>query len=245
MNNKHSRQEKDDSVMTSPTSSARADRLRDAERLFCEAAELAGPRLSQVARVERLRTIKETAHLQKVFRAALEELASKARPQPSISPRLSHGLKREWPRLGPFDISLCWGDLEVFGELKCGEDDHTLSACGWDAAKQVFCLQHGVGAGMLLVAAAPTAMWDAGGLGIELFADGEWDMADIRVRYADGFRTWERDGYKPVYVFRRLRTIAVGRTEPFDIGGTPWRIGIARVEPVDEERMDWVPFVGR
>lgn len=224
----------------SPT---RVQRLHHAERLFCEAAELAGPRLSELARAEQLATIKETAHLQKVFRAALEERAFKARPRPNVSPSLSHGLKHEWPRLGLFDISLRWGGLDVFGELKCGEGDLTLSACGWDAAKQVFCMQHGVGAGMLLVAAAPTAMWSAGGIGIELFSDGEWDMADIRTRYAEGFRTWERDGYKPAYVFRRLRTFEAGRTEPFLIAGKPWLIGVAGVEPIDDERMDWVPFL--
>lgn len=160
-----------------------------------------------------------------------------------MSPSLSHGLKHEWPRLGLFDISPRWGGLEVFGELKCGESDLTLSACGWDVAKQAFCLQQGVGAGMLLVAAAPQTMWDAGGIGIELFAGGEWDMDDIRTRYSEGFREWEDDGYEPDYVFRRLRTSAIGHTDAFDIAGKPWRSGIARVEAVDAERMRWVPFL--
>jgi hypothetical protein len=224
--------------------SGREQRVRDAERLFCEAAEVAGPRLSALAEAEQLPTLKEK-HLQKKFREALEERAFKARPRPTVSPSLSHGLKHEWPRLGLFDISLRWGGLDVFGELKCGESDVTLSACGWDAAKEAFCLQHGVGAGMLLVAAAPQTMWHARGLGIELFCDGEWDMADVRTRYAAGFRTWERDGYKPDYVFRRLRTVELCRPEPFLIAGKPWRIGVARVEPVDDERMDWVAFVSR
>lgn len=223
--------------------SGREQRLRDAERLFTEAAQLAGPRLSELARADQLPTIKETAHLQKQFKEALAERAFRARPRPSVSPSLSHGLKHEWPRLGLFDISLRWGGLDVFGELKCGETDLTLSACGWDAAKQAFCLQHGVGAGMLLVTAAPVTMWEAGGVGIQLFSGGEWDMADIRIRYKAGFREWEADGYKPAYVFRRLRTFAVARTEPFGIADKPWRIGIARVEPVDDERMDWVPFL--
>jgi hypothetical protein len=225
--------------------SSRHERVRDAERLFCEAAELAGPRLSALADTEGLPTIKETAHLQKKFKEVLSERAAKARPRPEVSPSLSHGLKPQWPRLGLFDISLRWGGLDVFGELKCGESELTLSACGWDAAKQVFCLQHGVGAGMLLVAAAPQTLWKAGGLGIELFAGGDWDMRDIRSRYAEGFRIWERDGYKPMYVFRRLRTAPVGQTEPFVIAGTPWRIGVARVEAVDDERMDWRPFLSR
>ena len=216
--------------------------MAEAERLFTEAAALAGPRLTALARAERLTTIKEK-HVQETFKTGLEERAFTARPRPSVSPSLSHGLKREWPRLGLFDISLRWRGVDVFGELKCGEEALTLSACGWDAAKGVFCLQHGVGAGMLLVAAAPATMWEKPGVGTELFFDGEWDMEDIRTRYAAGFRKWEGDGYKPDYVFRRLRTLNVGCTEPFGIGGTDWLIGISRVEPVDDERMDWVPFL--
>lgn len=160
-------------------------------------------------------------------------MASPARPA------ACHRLRHEWPRLGLFDISLGWGDATVCGELKCGEEDLTLSACGWDAAKEAFCLQHGVGAGMLLVAAAPATKWDPG-VGIEVLFDGEWD---IRTRYAAGFRKWEGDGYEPDYVFRRLRSFEVSRTEPFAIAGRDWVIGIARVEPVDDERVDWVPFL--
>lgn len=216
--------------------------VAEAQRLFCQAAALSGPRLTQLAADEGLKTLKER-HLQKTLKAALEEVAREVRPRPQVSPRLSHGLKREWPRLGNFDISLAWGGVEVFGELKCGEDNGTLSACGWDAAKEAFCLQHGVGAAMLLVAGAPRPRWAARELGIELFFDGEWDMADIRRRYAAGFRTWELDGYRPDYVLRRLRTVEVCRTDEFAIADRPWRIGISRVEPVNDERMDWVPLL--
>src|SRR4051812_4264042 len=109
--------------------------LGAAQRLFARAAELAGPRLSELAAERGLATIKETAHLQPQFRGALEEIVAEADPRPKVSPRLSHGLKSEWPRLGNFDVSLAWDDIEVFGELKCGENELTLSACGWDAAK--------------------------------------------------------------------------------------------------------------
>lgn len=220
----------------------REEFVQEAERLFAEAAALTGPQLTRQASDERLSTIKES-HLQKHFRAALERLAADASPRPRVSPTLSHKLKYEWPRLGLFDISLECGDATVFGELKCGEADLTLSACGWDAAKEAFCLQHGVGAGMLLIAAAPATKWDPPGVGIELLFDGEWDMADIRARYAAGFRKWEGDGYEPNYVFRRLRTFEVSRTEPFAIAGTDWVIGVSRVEPVDDERMEWVSFL--
>ncbi len=68
----------------------------------------------------------------------------------------------------------------VFGELKCGEDEFTLGACGWDAAKCAFCLRHRVGVGMLLVAAAPATVRAAGGAGVEFLRAGEWDMQDVR-----------------------------------------------------------------
>jgi hypothetical protein len=222
----------------------REELLAEAERLFRGAAELAAVRLTELALAEGLPTLKEP-HLQAKLKEALKDCASTARPPPSVSPSLRHGLEPEWPRLGTFDISLRWAGVDVFGEVKCGEDELTLSACGWDAAKEAFCLQHGVGAGMLLVAAAPEGMWEAPGLGVELFSDHEWDMADIRTRYAAGFRKWEHDGYKPDYVFRRLRTFEVSRTDSFDVAGTDWLIRVARVEAVDGERMDWVPFLSQ
>jgi hypothetical protein len=219
------------------------DPIGEAERLYTGAAELSGPRLTALADQHGLTTIKETAHLQPTYRKALEELAARATPQPMVSPRLSHGLKREWPKLGNFDISLTWDGVEVFAELKCGETELTLSACAWDAAKEVFCLHHGVGSGMLLVAAAPVTLWERPGIGLELLDDGEWNMADVRTRYAAGFRIWQREGYKPDYVFRRLRTVKVSRTSPFRIGRKDWLIGISRVHAVDGERMDWVEFL--
>jgi hypothetical protein len=219
------------------------DPIREAERLYTAAAELSGLRLAALADERGLTTIKETAHLQPTYRRALEELAAQATPRPLVSPRLAHGLKDEWPKLGNFDISLSWDGVEVFGELKCGETELTLSACGWDAAKEVFCLNHGVGAGTLLIAAAPLTLWDPPGVGLELLCDGEWDLADVRARYAAGFRTWERDGYKPDYVYRRARTVAVSRSTPFRVGHKQWQLGISRVEPVDDERMGWAPFL--
>lgn len=218
------------------------DPVAEGERLLARAAEFTTPRLTDWARREGLATIKEAPHLQRTFRAALEDVAADASPRPQVSPSLSHGLRAEWPKLGSFDISLRWPGADVFGELKCGASELTLSACGWDAAKCAFCLQHGVGAAMFLVAAAPASLWSATALGVELLFDGDWDMADIRARYAAGFRIWERDGYRPQYVYRRLRTSAVTRTE-FRIANVPWVLGVARVEPVDAERMDWPPLL--
>jgi hypothetical protein len=222
---------------------APAHRVHEAERLYTAAADLTAARLTALADELDLSTITEARHLQPTFRRALEEIAVTATPRPVVSPRLAHGLKNEWPRLGNFDISLEWSGVEVFGELKCGETELTLSACGWDAAKSAFCLNHGFGTAMLLIVAAPLSLWEAPSVGIELLFDGEWDMADVRARYAAGFRTWERDGYKPAYVFRRLRTVGISRTTSFRIGRKQWLLGISRVEAIDRERMDWIPLL--
>lgn len=212
--------------------------VRVAGELFARAAELIGPRLQSQAQLEGLSTVTEARHLQPTFRAALEAVAAAAQPPPLVSPSLSHGLKSEWPRLGNFDVSLQWPGADVFGELKCAADEVSLSACGWDAAKCVFCLNHGVGAGMLLVAAAPAGFWERKTMGIELLATGQWDMADIRGRYAAGFRVWERDGYRPTYVYRHFCTRAVARTN-ITVAGAPWVLGVASVEAASSERMDW------
>ena len=107
----------------------------------------------------------------------------------------------------------------VFGELKCGEDEFTLGACGWDAAKCAFCLRHRVGVGMLLVAAAPATVRAAGGAGVEFLRGRRMGHAGRQALAAPpGSAPWERDGYKPAYVFRRFRTIEVSCTEPFGIG---------------------------
>jgi hypothetical protein len=211
--------------------------------LFAAAAELAGSRLSSLAELRRRDHITENQFLQPTYRQALEEVAAQARPSPSVSPTLSHGLKRQWPRLGNFDVSLAWGaKATVFGELKCGSDEDTLSACGWDAIKCAFCLRHGVGTAMLLVATAPAELWRTRGLGLELLDDAEWDVADIRRRYAKGFRKWEIDGYKPLQVPSRVTTSLVARSE-FLIAGKLWVLGIARVEPLEEEWLTWIPFL--
>lgn len=227
-----------------PTLSPDDDRVvREAERIYSAAAALTGPWLTALCDERGLAAINERDHLQPMFRTALEQLAALETLVPTVSSRLTHGLKDEWPRLGNFDVSLGWGPVEVFGELKCGQTELTLSACGWDAAKCAFALSHGVGTAMLLVAAAPASLWDPPGVGLELLSDGEWDMADIRDRYAAGFRTWERDGYKPAYVYRRFRTVEVSRNSPFRIAHHEWLIGISRVEAVDDERMDWLSLV--
>lgn len=217
--------------------------VSEAEKLFATACERAGSRLTALARDRGLDYVNERDHLQPIYRKALEETVRDVRPRPSVSLTLDHGLEPLWPALGRFDIALSFGrTATIFGELKSGREVGALSACAWDAAKCVFCLGHGVGAGMLLVAAAPAALWRTRCLGLELFDDGNWDTADVRRRYARGFTRWEKDGYKPVRLPAAFTTSAVSRAE-FPIAGNSWMLGVARVEPLEEEWLDWQPFL--
>lgn len=168
---------------------------------------------------------------------------STASPRPEVSPALGSGLEERWPRIGKFDVSLRWaGTITVFGELKCGADEAALDACVWDAAKSAMVVRCGKAVGAHLVAAAPSALWSRRGLGVELLLGGDWNTAALRDPYAAGWRRWERDGYKPVRLPDRIRTEAVSDTE-FAIAGRPWRLGVARVEPVGEGWLDWKPFL--
>lgn len=220
-----------------------ADPVSAAQRLFVAAAEAAAPELTAIAARRGRSHLNEREDLEPAFRRALEALAFDSEPRPLVSHRLSHGLPTAvWPKLGRFDVSLQWPEAMVFGELKCGVDEAALSACAWDALKCAFCLRHDIGAGMLIVAAAPLAMWRRAKLGTELFADRQWDAQEIRSRYAAGFLAWERDGNKPLQVPRRFATHDVGRVE-LVIADAPWLIGIARVEPASWAWLDWEPFL--
>jgi len=220
------------------------DPAGEADRLFTAAAEAAAPELTALA--ERLGRdwINERDHLQPTYRGALESAAAAAWPRPQVSPSLGSGLERCWPRSGKFDVSLRWPNATtVFGELKCGSDEGTLGACAWDAPKCAMAVRCGTAAAAHLIAAAPATLWKRRALGVELLADAEWEMADVRARYASHFTKFEKDGYKPVRVPERLRTVAVGATG-FTVADRPWRLGVARVEPVGEGWLDWVPFLG-
>lgn len=217
--------------------------LEEATGIYLGAAALAAPRLTALAVERGLTSIKERDHLQPVYRRALEEVARSAIPPPDVSASLAHGLTPEWPALGLFDISLYWSPTtRVPGELKCGSARGDLDACAWDLAKCAFCLRHGVGVGMLLVAAAPLGLWEERDLGLEFLFDGHWDMSDVRSRYARGFRKWERDGFKPLRVPRHIATVEVSRVL-FTIAGGPWLLGIALASPIGEAWLEWEPFL--
>ena len=209
-----------------------------AEQVLLRAADLCSVKLEERARDEGLGWINERDHLQPEYSAAVDRVANAVEHGRSPS-GLRHELGDKWPKLGSFDITLAIGSLHFAVELKCGSDAGTLSACAWDAAKLAFCLQHGVGNGAYLVAAAPDPLWTRDASGLEFFRSGAWDMADIRTRYASSFRKWEKDGYIPLQVVRHFASVHVGRSIGFKVADQPWTIGVARIDAEDSELMAW------
>lgn len=219
------------------------DPVNAAARLYAEACDLTAARLTELTAQRHLIRINERDHLQPVFAVALREVAAIAVPPASAAIDLDHRLKGAWPRLGRFDAGVSWGHATAsFAELKAGSHEIALMACAWDALKCAFCLRHNVGIAMFLIAAAPKALWDRRSLGLELFEDAAWDARTLRERYARGFRIWERDGYLPLRVPSRFAT-SRGHRRSFRIGGRDWQVGIARVEPVGEDWLDWAPLL--
>jgi hypothetical protein len=215
--------------------------------VFAEAARLAAPGLEQRAvGPPPVVYLTEARHLAPEFRLTLSVVAHNARPRPQPSAALSaQRLKPVRPRLGDFDASLRWGERSAYGELKCGPNEAAMEACAWDALKCAFALRHGFGEAMFLLACAPQPLCQQSARGCELFAGGEWQAADLRARYAPGFTKWERDGYKPVRVPTRLRTVPGARV-PVNVNGAPWLLALARVEPIGDlqrDRYGWPPLM--
>ena len=219
-----------------------ANPVAEASELLTAALRGCAPELEARAKRTGLTRLTEAHHLAPEFRESLTAVATAADLVPDVCVSLSPAaLRSDWPRLGPFDVSLRWNDVTVYGELKCGDTEDTLEACAWDALKCAFALRHGFGAAMFLIAGAPQELWQRRARGCELFGGGEWDAADLRARYVRGFTTWERDGYKPQLVPDRIRTIAGARLE-LDVNSTPWALAIAQVEPVGDGWLTWGPF---
>ncbi len=213
----------------------------DAERLFTAAAEAAAPKLGPLAAVHGRTYVTELRELQPTFRAEVERVAAAARPRPSVSPRLRENLSQNYTGIGPFDISLQWAGAVAYGELKAGKDTNTSANCIWDAPKLALMVRLDRAASGHLIAAAPSALWTSETPGLELFFDAEWDMLDLRESHPSWWRSWEREGLMPLRIPAQLRTIAGARVG-FACDGVPWTLGLARVEPLGEEWLEWPPF---
>ncbi len=214
----------------------------EAERLFTLAAGATAPKLGPLAVAHGGTYVRELRELQPTFRAEVERVAAAAeRPRPSVSPRLKEDLSEHYTGIGAFDISLQWPGAVAYGELKAGKDADTSANCIWDAPKLALMVRLKRAAAGHLIAAAPSALWTPQTAGLELFFDREWDMLDLRERHPSWWRKWEKEGLMPLRIPVSLKTIEVARV-PFVCDGVPWTLGLARVEPLGDEWLQWPPF---
>lgn len=218
------------------------DPRAEAERLFAAAADKSAPELGPLAIKRGRDYVTERYELQPTFKAKLEVECVSARPRPRVSPRLKVDLTRWYTAIGPFDISLDWQSKAIaYGELKAGPDTNALVACVWDAPKLALMVRTDAAPCGHLVACSPEPLWRPETDGIELFFAGEWEMRDLRKRHASWWKKWEKQGYMPLRIPDRLRTTAVHIAD-FKCAGKPWRLGVARVEPLGDGWYDWEPF---
>jgi hypothetical protein len=212
-----------------------------AEALYVAAAEVTAPLLWPLAQANGRAYVSERFELQPAFKAALDGVAAGAHPRPSVSPRLKVDLSHYYTGIGPCDVSLDWPGSSAYGELKSGADTSATANCVWDAPKLALMVLTGAAVSGHLIASAPAALWRPATAGLELFFDREWDMLDLRGRHASWWRKWEREGLMPLRIPARLRTFDIASFD-FRCDATPWRLGIARVEPLDDGWLEWPPF---
>lgn len=211
----------------------------DADAVLVNLAELAATTLS----VETQKSaINEQHDLQPHCARAARTIAE--RPENIVEVASQDQLLIEdWPRLGKVDLALTWPSRDrVLVELKCGAKNDTLGPCVWDALKCAFALHVGLASAAYLLAGAPETSWSKPIRAAELLSTRSWDTADLRDRYADWWRQWEKCGDpQPVRLPSSFSTVAVG-TFPFQIKGTSWELRLARIERVGE-LVDWPRFL--
>lgn len=123
-----------------------------------------------------LRWINERDHLQKWTEDVVGDLAGSSE---GLAVGRSHPVRMaEWPRVGRIDLTVaCAGEgTPAFAELKCGSDQHALTACAWDVLKLSLALHRGDTECAYLLAATTTALRNQPVRGAEFFDDGEWEL---------------------------------------------------------------------
>jgi hypothetical protein len=159
-------------------------------------------------------------------------------PSPGLTPK-SFGDKLSWVGLGGVDVVFRWPDTKpAFVELKCGAKSDTLGPCAWDALKLASGISNGNAGTGYLLAALPTALWDASTLGRELFTTRGWSTLELRNSFSSWWPFWEKDGHIPGRVAESLATIEI-ETFPLAVGGTAWQLRLSRVEPRGSRRLQW------
>lgn len=149
-----------------------------------------------------------------------------------------------WPRVGRFDIAFLFPEQKpVAVELKCGIGRNAISACAWDVLKLSFALQTRVISAGYLIAATTAAEWGRGTRGAELFDTGGIDTRELRERFADWWKVWERDGYPAASSVPRSSTTRSICQIPFHIGDDAWELRVAAVGVETIDRVPWEPLL--
>jgi len=145
-----------------------------------------------------------------------------------------------WPRVGGVDLALFLaGEKPVAVELKCGSGRNALGPCAWDALKLALALQIGEVSAAYLVAGTSAGDWAQGFRGAELFEAAAVDTLQLRERFSDWWRQWERLGDPtPLKVPRRFKTRAVCRAL-FDVDGVPWELRVAALRVDGGDQIAW------
>jgi hypothetical protein len=210
------------------------------EEWLIELASETARELARRANAGRLASVNERDHLQPSCSSAALTVAKRRLPGSTVSTsfRFQSSL---WPRLGTVDIALLRGvEPPSALELKCGAGRDALGPCAWDALKLALGIQSRVLSAGYLLAATTTADWGSGHRGTELFGTDEFEALDLRERYVDWWRQWERLGDPlPLEVPRRFTTRAICRA-PFAVAGTGWEVQVASVAVPDGERIAWL-----
>ena len=158
---------------------------------------------------------------------------------PPVRRQAPHGLDTVWPRLGRVDLALGEG-APAFIEFKCGAGADALGPCAWDLIKLSVALGEGAASCGFLVAATTSGNWERPIRGAELLGPGEWTAEGIRSGFADWFRKWELEGYRPPAVIPAgMTTLSAMEACPLTVAGTGWSLRAAEVRAMSAERFAW------
>lgn len=190
-----------------------------------------------------LTRVNERDHLQPWSVEILREVAMDEGSRLRVGTSFRLDYPEHWPGVGNVDLTLTGGGAPpVLVELKCGAGSDALGPCAWDVAKSALTLRMGTACATYLLGATTTAMWQRPVRGAEFFHAGQWDTANIRSRYEDWWRSWQK---RPDPLPRRL-TLR-GSTQPiaaarFSVAGTDWELRLARVTVEPSGWFEWQPF---
>lgn len=213
------------------------------DQLLLHLATETAAELSARATRDRLSRVNERDHLQPSCLYAARAVAALWAPRSELSTTVPLA-SPAWPRVGRFDIAFLIPEQKpVAVELKCGTGRDAIAACAWDVLKLAFALQTGVISAGYLMAATTSAEWGRGTRGAELFDTGSIDAQELRERFVDWWKVWERDGYPAATSVPRASATRAVCQIPFRIGDDSWELRVAAVGVETTDRVPWEPLL--